>query len=136
MRSETALAEFSSLWGSDGVGKTARKLGIFWPRKAHLIGLQRDVGGAAGIRTLDTLLAYTHFPGERLRPLGHRSAYLTGSVALAAVAGLRNPRSSPPALLVLAAPWLASAVKAQGKIRIHQPKPGPNSPPHAGAAGI
>ena len=24
-----------------------------------------------GIRTLDTLLAYTHFPGVRLRPLGH-----------------------------------------------------------------
>ena len=33
-------------------------------------------GGAGGIRTLDTLLAYTHFPGERLRPLGHRSACL------------------------------------------------------------
>ena len=26
-----------------------------------------------GIRTLDTLLAYTHFPGVRLRPLGHLS---------------------------------------------------------------
>ncbi len=34
----------------------------------------REIGGAGGIRTLDTLLAYTHFPGERLRPLGHRSA--------------------------------------------------------------
>ena len=33
-------------------------------------------GGAAGIRTLDELLAHTHFPGERLRPLGHRSACL------------------------------------------------------------
>src|SRR5678816_3363268 len=32
------------------------------------------VGGAGGIRTLDTVLPYTHFPGERLRPLGHRSA--------------------------------------------------------------
>ena len=32
-------------------------------------------GGAGGIRTLDTLLTYTHFPGERLRPLGHRSAF-------------------------------------------------------------
>src|SRR5574338_95406 len=32
-------------------------------------------GGAGGIRTLDTVLPYTHFPGERLRPLGHRSAY-------------------------------------------------------------
>ena len=35
---------------------------------------QGQNGGAGGIRTLDTLLAYTHFPGERLRPLGHRSA--------------------------------------------------------------
>lgn len=26
-----------------------------------------------GIRTLDTLLEYTHFPGVRLRPLGHPS---------------------------------------------------------------
>lgn len=26
-----------------------------------------------GIRTLDTLLEYTHFPGVRLRPLGHLS---------------------------------------------------------------
>ena len=33
------------------------------------------IGGAAGIRTLDELLTHTHFPGERLRPLGHRSAY-------------------------------------------------------------
>ena len=28
-----------------------------------------------GIRTLDTLLAYTHFPGVRLRPLGHLSIF-------------------------------------------------------------
>ena len=28
-----------------------------------------------GIRTLDTLVAYTHFPGVRLRPLGHLSKY-------------------------------------------------------------
>jgi hypothetical protein len=34
----------------------------------------RLAGGAGGIRTLDTVLPYTHFPGERLRPLGHRSA--------------------------------------------------------------
>ena len=33
------------------------------------------LGGAGGIRTLDTVLPYTHFPGERLRPLGHRSAF-------------------------------------------------------------
>src|SRR5689334_6156371 len=44
--------------------------------------LQKEMaGGAGGIRTLDTLLAYTHFPGERLRPLGHRSA-CTGSRVL------------------------------------------------------
>ena len=50
-------------------------------------------GGAGGIRTLDTVLPYTHFPGERLRPLGHRSAYrwkgapLGGSAAAGKVAG-------------------------------------------------
>lgn len=31
------------------------------------------VGGQGGIRTHDTLLTYTHFPGARLRPLGHLS---------------------------------------------------------------
>ena len=30
-------------------------------------------GGERGIRTLDTLLTYTHFPGVRLKPLGHLS---------------------------------------------------------------
>ena len=29
------------------------------------------IGGERGIRTLDTLLTYTHFPGVRLQPLGH-----------------------------------------------------------------
>ncbi len=60
----------SSLWymlaeanGLSGAGARARA------------GLDTEgSGGAGGIRTLDTLLAYTHFPGERLRPLGHRSA--------------------------------------------------------------
>jgi hypothetical protein len=33
-------------------------------------------GGDGGIRTLDGLLTHTHFPGERLRPLGHVSAIL------------------------------------------------------------
>ena len=31
------------------------------------------IGGEGGIRTLDTLLTYTHFPGVRLQPLGHLS---------------------------------------------------------------
>ena len=30
-------------------------------------------GGEGGIRTLDTLLTYTHFPGVLLQPLGHPS---------------------------------------------------------------
>ena len=41
---------------------------------SRLLNYLRLNGGAGGIRTLDTLLTYTHFPGERLRPLGHRSA--------------------------------------------------------------
>ena len=38
----------------------------------HNSGIRRE----EGIRTLDTLLAYTHFPGVRLRPLGHLSIIL------------------------------------------------------------
>ena len=30
-------------------------------------------GGEGGIRTLDRLLTYTHFPGVLLKPLGHLS---------------------------------------------------------------
>jgi hypothetical protein len=36
-------------------------------------------GGERGIRTLDTLLTYTHFPGVLLQPLGHLSGK-TGQV--------------------------------------------------------
>ena len=32
--------------------------------------MDRVIGGEGGIRTLDTF-PYTHFPGVRLRPLGH-----------------------------------------------------------------
>jgi hypothetical protein len=35
--------------------------------------LIKNYCGERGIRTLDTLLRYTHFPGVRLRPLGHFS---------------------------------------------------------------
>ena len=31
------------------------------------------IGGERGIRTLDTLLTYTRFPGVLLQPLGHLS---------------------------------------------------------------
>src|SRR6476660_8448967 len=48
---------------------------------------QFAVGGAGGIRTLDTVLPYTHFPGERLRPLGHRSAF-AGRAWMAALLGV------------------------------------------------
>ena len=41
-----------------------------------------ETGGWGGIRTHDTFLTYTHFPGARLRPLGHPSC--TGLDALLA----------------------------------------------------
>ena len=46
-------------------------------RTLQLRGLLGCSGGAGGIRTLDTGLPYTHFPGVRLRPLGHCSALQT-----------------------------------------------------------
>ena len=41
-------------------------------KKATLAVAFSFSGGEGGIRTLDTL-PYTHFPGVRLRPLGHLS---------------------------------------------------------------
>src|SRR5690606_3933210 len=41
-------------------------------------------GGEGGIRTLDTLLTYTHFPGVRLQPLGHLSANLSTRISILA----------------------------------------------------
>jgi hypothetical protein len=38
-----------------------------------LLGESFGYGGRGGIRTLDTLITYTHFPGVRLKPLGHPS---------------------------------------------------------------
>ena len=35
-------------------------------------------GGEGGIRTLGTLLTYTHFPGVLLQPLGHLSGKNAG----------------------------------------------------------
>ena len=45
-----------------------------WNEKNHLEqgGFLGD-GGERGIRTPDTLLTYTHFPGVRIRPLCHLS---------------------------------------------------------------
>ena len=42
-----------------------------------------NFGGEGGIRTLDTL-PYTHFPGVRLRPLGHLSVAAESSTGLGA----------------------------------------------------
>ena len=47
-------------------------------------------GGEGGIRTLDTL-PYTHFPGVRLRPLGHLSVGADFNTGL----GTTAPRSHP-----------------------------------------
>ena len=78
--------------GSERIGPQREILGLFppWPvnrsttkppgilpfrggigraeREVHF-----ETGGWSGIRTHDTLLTYTHFPGARLRPLGHPS---------------------------------------------------------------
>src|SRR5690606_2365721 len=50
-------------------------------------------GGAGGIRTHDTLLTYTHFPGVRLRPLGHRSVCLFGQARAPSRRGLPRQAS-------------------------------------------
>ncbi len=47
-------------------------------------------GGEGGIRTLDTL-PYTHFPGVRLRPLGHLSVGAEFSTGLGNTAVRSNP---------------------------------------------
>jgi hypothetical protein len=52
----------------------AREFAPLFGKFSNVSNMLRLGGGAGGIRTLDTLLTYTHFPGERLRPLGHRSA--------------------------------------------------------------
>src|SRR5690606_24877858 len=50
----------------------ARALRAFWGlRRLASVG-----GGEGGIRTLDTLFAYTRFPGVLLQPLGHLSGVL------------------------------------------------------------
>ncbi len=50
-----------------------------------------ESGGEGGIRTLDTGLPYTHFPGVRLRPLGHLSGLSREGT------GLREARKGKPA---------------------------------------
>ena len=61
----------------------------------------RASGGEDGIRTRDTLLAYTHLAGERLRPLGHlsKTADISGSQGAQAVsskAAAQHPSGGLP----------------------------------------
>jgi hypothetical protein len=42
-------------------------------KKSRQAGFVSFFGGERGIRTLDKLLTYTHFPGVLLKPLGHLS---------------------------------------------------------------
>ena len=72
--SETEIGPGASLRGS-GVSASALETTRKRPPTGSLIsGSLQDNGGGSGIRTHDTLLRYTHFPGVRLRPLGHPSS--------------------------------------------------------------
>src|SRR5207302_10997940 len=62
--------------------------------------LMVEAGGAGGIRTLDTVLPYTHFPGERLRPLGHRSAFRWKAAHLGGGSGWGKVAAGAPHLLL------------------------------------
>ena len=67
-------------------------------------------GGDGGIRTLDTGLPYTHFPGVRLRPLGHVSALYVRTIA--SLHEDKSARSSRHALVVQAAKWQNDSMKS------------------------
>lgn len=109
--------------------KSAKKQLILSGRDAR----RRVCGGAGGIRTLDTLLTYTHFPGERLRPLGHRSA-CTGRSAPSGTGALSQGREGwhkrfmhkpllAPVLPVLAALAPSLAAAAPPVALASEPKP-------------
>ena len=59
------------------VNRSAPKTPGILPKRGPIGKAERvdhfETGGWGGIRTHDTLLTYTHFPGARLRPLGHPS---------------------------------------------------------------
>ena len=71
--SETDFRTPRSLQGSDA---SANSFEILKETEAIFsagTSSRQKSGGWGGIRTHDTLLTYTHFPGARLRPLGHPS---------------------------------------------------------------
>ena len=59
-------------------GFSRNRAGRLWKNKRRKAKTRSECGflvsgGERGIRTLDTLLTYTHFPGVRLQPLSHLS---------------------------------------------------------------
>ena len=79
----------SSLIPTDNAGNEHRccasssySLKICSSKLGQILSLVTSIRREEGIRTLDTLLAYTHFPGVRLRPLGHLSFSLSSNNAL------------------------------------------------------
>src|SRR5690606_37270981 len=76
-------------------GNNSRKMAM--PPRQHpekKTGIERN-GGEGGIRTHDTGIPYTHFPGVRLRPLGH----LTSGGNISRDASGRNPGHPRPGVL-------------------------------------
>gem|GEM_PF-6509780 len=79
-RSILGINSLRSLIQIDNAGNEHRcsaspsySLKICSSKLGQILSLVTSIRREEGIRTLDTLLAYTHFPGVRLRPLGHLS---------------------------------------------------------------
>src|SRR3989344_1356055 len=104
-----------------GAGARAALFFLFFPSSPPPGG---GGGGEGGIRTLGTLLAYTHFPGVLLKPLGH----LSGDKAWRH-APKRDARVNYRLLL------RNKAIRQRGKVRPnHRAAPRPRTP--AGSAGM
>ena len=71
---ERTLPGLLALWPVNSLFRiTIENKGKFRQQPDRENAFAGENGGEEGIRTLDTL-PYTHFPGVRLRPLGHLSA--------------------------------------------------------------
>ena len=121
-------------------GGRAHAAPISHPRVGYLEGRDRlpkktneinGSGGGSGIRTHETLLTSTHFPGVRLRPLGHPSGPGRG---LAAENRHRRPVRQPDADRRPNGPPRSSpARKNRGEPRhpAHRPGRAENGGPHS-----
>ena len=49
--------------------------GVEQDSRNEILIKQNKIGGEGGIRTLDTLLTHTHFPGVRFQPLTHFTVF-------------------------------------------------------------